>query len=290
MTSNLYYVPSGKTSSLGFASAVGIGLALVLFLSYVYNALIYMMPFIYINFLITTFMGGAVGCTSKFMGRLGKIRNRQHQLYLTLILAISGIYLYWVANMCRLIAGSFDIVIYLKNIFLFLNPAIFFPALADLARVGYWSFFDVTVKGMALWGIWAIEAGIVVGIPLIIYKNHPEIPFSEILHRWYPKYTLSEQFESIAAISGFNIELANDVEGTLEKLSYGRPGRYGEVSVFFLKDESTQYLSVDNIYLEDRGRGKRNVTPVTHLLKIPKPVAEKILARYPHKKNFVIDY
>ena len=91
-------------------------------------------------------------------------------------------------------------------------------------------------------------------------------------------------------LNQFKEDLAKDVVSTIDNLSYGASNRYSEVSVYYLEDEEEQYLSVDTIFIENQGKGKTNTTPVVHLVKIDKNMANELMKKHGKKKQLLFNY
>jgi hypothetical protein len=160
----------------------------------------------------------------------------------------------------------------------------------EISLVGTWSLFNIPFKDFPLWIIWALEATIIIGVPIYIIHKHPILPFSESLRQWYPKHILKYQFQRIATQNEFKERLLSNPQATIESLSYGDSYRFSEVSIYFLKGTQEQYLSVDNVLIEGRGKGKTDKDPVIHLVRIDTVTAENLMKKFGTKKMFFMDY
>lgn len=283
-----FYQPSGLSHLPAMVVAFAIGILIAITTAFIYNFLIVIMPFVYINLFITIGFGITLGYISKFLCRLGKVRNTQHQLYMASVVGLAAFYSQWIAYFVFLVNGKFSFHAYQESFAFFYNPRIFFSMLLELNQGGAWSMFGVMFTDFPLWIIWSLEAFLIVGIPVIIIIKHPKIPFSEKLNRWYPKYTLDYQFNNISTQNQFKKDLAENPEQAIKRLSYGHANRYSEVSIYFIKDEEYQYLSINNLFIANNGRGKKNISPVVHLLRISTEVAEELLTKFGRKK--ILDF
>ncbi len=284
------YKHSGESNLMGFLLALGLGILLAVFSGFIYNLLIIVIPIIYVNLLLTIGFGAALGYGNKFFSRFGKIRNKSHLLILAGMIGFVGFVFQWIAYFVFLISGKFSFQAYQNNFDLFYNPLNLFDMVLELNKVGSWAMFGITFTGFPLWFIWALEALLIIGIPILITYKHPIIPFSENLNKWYPKYIVKNQFSHISAQNQFRKNLIENVLETINNLSYGDAFRYSKVSIFYLKNEQLHYLSIDNIFVENKGKGKQSKTSVIHLLKIDTAIAHSIMDKFKVKKQFLFDY
>lgn len=284
------YKHSGESNSFGFLAAFGLGAALAILLGFAYNFLIIMIPIVYINFFMSLGFGLILGYGVKFFSRIGKIRNDIQIYSLAGLAGYLGFVFQWIAYFVFLNSGEHSFQAYQNNLDLFYNPVLFLDLLLDLNKVGSWGMFGITFTDFPLWIIWGLEALLIIGMPVLITYKHPIVPFSENFNKWYPKYILKNQFEHISTQKQFKESLSQDVFGAIDHLHYGEPYRYSEVSIYYIEKEKTQFLSVDNVYISERGKGKHMRSSVVHLLEIEHKVAESIMEKYESKKQFALDY
>jgi hypothetical protein len=284
------YQHSGNSNIAGLVIALGIGTIIAIVLGFLYNFLIIIIPIVYINLFITIGFGTALGYSIKFLSRFGKIRNDRQNLILAGIIGFVGFYFQWIAYLVYLTSESHSFQAYQENFNLIYNPAVLGQLILEVNKIGSWAMFGVIFTDFPLWVIWGIEALLIIGIPILIALRHPIIPFSETLNKWYPKYVIKNQFESIAGQNQFKENLLENVLETVNNLSYGTAFRFSEISIYYLKDEMAQYLSVDNIFIEGRGKGKETKTSVMHLLQIDNKTAEALMEKHKTKKAFALDY
>lgn len=282
------YQHSGQSPALGFIVALGAGIILAVFLGFVYNFLIVVIPLVYVNLLITVGFGAVLGYGIKYLSRFSKIRNDRQNIMLAAIVGFIGFYFQWIAYLVFLNSGEHSFDVYHANLNLFYNPLLILDLILQLNKIGSWGMFGVIFTDFPLWVIWGLEASMIIGIPVFITYKHPIIPYSESLNQWYKKYTLNNQFESIAGQNQFRERLLQDAEQTIQRLSYGAANRFAEVSIYYLENEQSQYLSVDNIFIEDNGKGKKNRTSVVHLIEVDSGTAKALMEKYGTKKFALI--
>lgn len=284
------YKHLGQSSPLNLIIALILGLILATGVSFIYNWLIISIPFIYINFLITIGFGASLGYCAKFLSRLTQIRNSKHNIVLAGVIGFWGFYFQWFVYLVYLISNEYSIEAYQANMDILYKPVIFLDLIIQINRKGAWELFGLVFKDFPLWITWGFELILIIGIPLIIIIKHPIVPYSERLNRWYKKYTLKFEFERISTQNQFKENLMLNAEQTITNLSYGNPHRYSEISIYYLQDEQCQYLSVDNVLIENRGSGKTEKDSVVHLFQIENSVAKALMDKYGIKKQFVLDY
>ena len=284
------YKHSENISFLGFFIALGLGTILAILVSFIYNLLIVVIPIVYINFFITLGFGLLLAYGVNFFSRLGKVRNKKQEIIIASIVGFIGFYFQWIAYFVFLINGEHSFIAYKDSINLFYNIKLFIDLITELNQSGYWEIFGVLLKGFPLWIIWGIEAGLIIGIPIIAAINHPIIPFSETYNKWYPKYILNNEFEKISTINEFKENLLKNTEQAINDLKHGDPFRFSKISIYYIDNEQKQYLSVENVLVEKRGKGKSKFTPIIHLFEISTDTANNLMDKYEAKKQYFFNY
>ncbi|MFY0601406.1 MAG: hypothetical protein JXR03_17155 [Cyclobacteriaceae bacterium] len=284
MIEEKFYKHSGKSSLPGFLIALGLGIFLAISLGFIYNSLIVLIPLIYINLFLCLGFGVLLGFSSIALGWIAKVRNTKQSLILSGIIGFIGFYFQWIAYFVFLDSGELTIQSYQDNFDLFYTPDLFIELILDVNKYGSWEMFGVVFKGFPLWGIWGIEALIIIGIPVLLINKQAISPFSENLRKWYRKHTLDNQFRNIATQLQFASDLMKDPQRTIETLSYGEPYRYSLISIYYLKDEQRQYLSAVNVHIGRDGKSDR--TSIVHLLELETPIAEELIKKYGTKNWF----
>lgn len=260
-----------------------------IFLGWLYS-LTNLIPIIYLNFLPTIGLGLAIALSIQTAGKLFKITTRKMRFYLTIFSLIIVYYSHWVAFILFIVTGSIPNLMEFINYFFY--PQNFFSTIAEINKIGAWSFgtMNTPVNGMILTIVWIIEALIIFFIAIRYTLIFPENPFSEKFNKWYTKLTLDYDFDSfyteekiIANLKEQGIELILNTE---KGLAY----KHSKVSIFYLKNEENQYLSIDNIFIEVRNKSKRNITPMLSPTKITNQDAQKLIAKFGTKKAFYFDF
>ena len=92
-----YYKPSGKFSPISFVYFILVCTVALPILATIYAYLIWYIPIIYLNFLVTFGFGFAIAITVGYLVvRLGKVRNYGLAILFALIASLVAYYLQWV--------------------------------------------------------------------------------------------------------------------------------------------------------------------------------------------------
>jgi len=282
----LYYQESGQINPMkqNLSYAICIGLALLL--GYLYSVLIIFIPFVYLNFLITVGYGLSLGLICKALVRFSHNRSKKNQIIQAVVIGLLTNYFQWTAYILYVYNGAIpNIELYFSNLNWIIIPKNFFIAIAEINRFGTWSIFGITLNGFGLTVIWIIEFLIIMAGPIVAIVQTKIYPYSELLEKWYHKYTLFNDFESISTVTQLIGELSSDPLKSIDSLGMGSGLRHTKVHLFYLKDEDKQYLTFEKIYIEGQGKGKKNSSIVINNFKINKSDAELILEKYENKRE-----
>ena len=287
---NYYYKATGSAPLGGKLIAYGVGLVLSTVLSIAYIFLVNIMLIPYILIFIAILYAVVLGYSAKIVAKIGLLRNKKERLLFGLYMGVIAYYVQWVVYIAYLIHGFTGTLQLSVLMDVFLNPADLIHTIGIVNQEGAWSIGDAVVNGWPLTIIWIFEAGLVLGIPPLIINFHPLPPYSENLNKWYRKYVLQQFFEYIVTQNGFIEQLRETGGQALHDLDKGMPNRFGRASIFFLSDEEVAYLSFENVFLENSGRGSEKSTSIVHLFKIDKTTAQELMEKYRTKKSFFLDY
>lgn len=174
------YVHSGAAPSLGILMSLGAGLAAAAGLGIAYGYLMFWIPFVYLNFLMTIFFGIIIGYIVFAAGKAGKVRNSALIGVVGLVCAIAGLYFAWAGYIGGLVNKSGE-----DAPFVVLNPAAILDVGGLLLEKGAWTLFGGTPTGTILFILWLLEALIIVGAGgLIAWSSIGELPFCEGCDAW----------------------------------------------------------------------------------------------------------
>jgi hypothetical protein len=96
---------------------------------------------------------------------------------------------------------------------------------------------------------------------------------------------LLKDFESVSTSNKLLSSFETDVLKTIQELRQGNGLRHSKIHVYYLPDEEKQYLSIEKVFIEGQGKGKKNTVNVIDNYKIDKAVAKSILESYENKKE-----
>jgi len=281
-----YYQESGEISPVNFAlGAVGL-LIITLILGYIYGILSYYIPIVYANIVLAIGLGFALGFAIRLVYRLAKCRSKKSRLTLMILGLLFVTYFQWTAFLDSLLLGRFPTPIEMAG-WIF-DPSNLSGLIGQIYEHGTWGFGDsdsAPINGPILLAIWLGEI-FLTAMPSLKSVGALEVyPYSESLGQWYPKYTLEDDFESIASKNSIEEKLDADVLETLRALPHGNGIKHSKIFLYYLEGEANQYLSINRIYVEDGGAGDTNVTPLIQNYRIDTTIAKTILAEFRNRKD-----
>lgn len=288
MATRLYKAPRQQLH-FGLIPAFLCCILLSYFVSFVYGMFIALSPLLYINFLITTAFGLTIGYGVRIISKLFKILDRKVIISLSIATALFGIYFSWVAFALYFVADVSVIEAYFTEFLLVFQPLLLFDIMVEMNTQGLWQIFGIPFFGAILTVVWVIEAGIIMYMPFQLAFKQKLAPFSKTQNRWYKKHVLEKDFASIFRKKSFLDAIHTDCVSAINALDTGKATRFARVSVFYLKDEKQQYISVENIYRSRNGK-KEDPTDVIHLLQINSTEARTLIETYRGKEAFIFDY
>lgn len=157
----LYYTPSGIIPPAGIVYEIAIGIFATAILSVIYGYATSYIPFIYLNVLLTVGYGAGIGIAIGFGGKQGNVRNHTFTGIVAAIFGILGVYAAWVVWIYA--SSHSELFIY--------HPSDLLSFAQYLAREGAWSVGSLTPKGLLLYGVWALEALMIIGIAFLVARE-----------------------------------------------------------------------------------------------------------------------
>ncbi len=281
-----FYQESQNINNIGITVACSVSIAFSLILGYTYSILISVIPFFYANFLLTFLLGISLALIIRVLIRLTHNRNKRSQITLAVITGLLANYFQWTTFVLFVVNSSVpNFIELLQNLHWLMHPENLFQIIVEINNLGFWSIAGITFNGWLLTTIWVLEAVIIGAIPVIGVLKANIYPYSERLSKWYPKYTLLNDFESISLIKKLTKSLNEDLVSTIENLGKGNGIRHSKIHLYYIEEDDNQYLSIENIFIEDLGRGKTNKTLMINNLRIESKPAKLILDKFEHKRE-----
>lgn len=265
MKSNVYYRHSGKFSLVGLMLIFTAPVIAAAIFSFVYSALVHYNPFIYINLLGTLIFGAATGVAVAKVGVLGKVRSSGLTFFASLVAGSVAIYLSWVSYV--FILSGYEALI--------LSPGELWNVVRGVAVVGVWSVFGATPSGALLFGIWAIEALIIVALVMIVAQGElTDGAFCEKSKSWADQRSSVGPFAEITNPETFRRKIE---EGDYSELLSLQPGERTKkhAMVEFIgasKNPDFQLFSVLDVTIKSDKEGKKTEEKedvVKHVISTP---------------------
>jgi hypothetical protein len=282
-----FYEPSGKFDPIRQSLLYVICIGIALFLGYLYAVLISFIPLIYLNIIILVGFGISLGLVCRVFVRFSHNRNRRSQLIHAIIFGILANYFQWTTYVLFLLEDSVpSLGLYFSNIDWIFTSGDFGNLIAEIYRNGAWEIFGIQINGPTLAIIWLVEFLLIVTIPAISVLQTKVYPYSELFEKWYEKYTLTKDFQSISWSNHLISNLESNPMEAIESLHLGISYRYTKIHLFYLKGEADHYLTFENIYFEGRGESTRKKSEIiVNNFRISDAIAKQILEKFPNKRE-----
>lgn len=279
-----YYEEPLKESVKGLLLSLIFLLLWVLFFSYTYGVFIAFSPLIYINLFICIGFGMALSLGVKVATSLFSVVKKKTILILSVLLGTLGVYLSWAIYILFFISENPVFQYSIKEYISVLNPFYLVDLLVKINTLGVWSIFGVTFTGGVLWLIWLIEALIILLFSVGVSKRIQLYPYSSFLSKKYDKYILDKDFTSMVKSDKFQEAIKSNCVETIDEMGFGKAFYFGKITLFYLPQEITQYISFENVRPNLRGGGEDRKAIITHL-KMSTKEAEQLLAKYKNNKS-----
>ena len=175
-----YYSPSGRVSPKVLLLAP-LAFPLAALAATLYSYITLYLPIIgYVTVLLTAGLGFLIGSLSTLVLHRSKARSRLFATVLSLGLGLFTTWAMWVTWGYALVhrAGS-DVALWAL-----LWPPNLWDLVSAVNEHGSWSLKGLTPTGGVLWGLWTIEAGILIVLPLLMGLTVADQPFCEHCDRW----------------------------------------------------------------------------------------------------------
>jgi len=281
-----FYKPDTAINPSKLILAIIIGLVASLLLAYLYNLLSTFIPIIYFNVLITIGFGLALGIASRLVGRITKLANKRCRLVLAVVIAISAFLFQWIAYIETFRIGyAPSFTDYLMDIPIAFMSSKNWSILGELYSYGSWTIGGIIFNKLLLLLVWLVEMGMIIFIPVASVLKAPQYPYSNTMGKWFPKYTLSDQFESISSKGYFLNDYHRDLRKGIQNLKMGDGWRHGKVHVYYLEEENDAFFSFEKVFVEGRGKGKKTSNMLIENLRLTRQEAKSILADFYHEKE-----
>lgn len=280
--SSIYYKPSGRYSFFSLSMLFCCGLLCALLLTIIYIALQWIIPFIYLNLFLAIGLALVAFKGLGFLHKLFKLRNVNMAFLSSGFIMLIAFYFHWVIFALLMFGESREqSITYLWSSlqheadfwFLFSHPTYLLRQVSTLNAQGTFSINGMLIQGWLLWGIWFIEAVLLIGIPILsqifgqVFK-----PFSEKNLRWMRLRKLPAYYPYIDDVAMLEQALLLGDTTCLQPLVNNgeHPAQYAQLFVYEDPKDTYQYLLVYNIRTSKTRRGalRKHKVPIIEYLRL----------------------
>jgi hypothetical protein len=199
-----FYKHSGQAPVLGLINAFICGSVVAAVAAVIYSYAIVYIPFIYVNFIVTACFGGIVGWVVYWIARKGHIRNNMLPVIIAFVCGLVGLYVAWGVDLLARVGLPQD-----ANPLVCLDPRVVLKYMQFGYENGFWAIGSRHAKGAAgnVSGIfvaivWLIEAGMIVGIPMLMcLGSMSALAYCEPCGRWTSDAAAVRKVEPTQALS-----------------------------------------------------------------------------------------
>lgn len=254
------------------------------FMAYAYLAATLFIP-VFLNPFLTIGFGLALGLFNSGVFRITKNRSKNSRYSIAIASGLFALFFQWNVALCVAYTGHMpSFSLYFQSLNWINLPTDYFQSLADINETGWWKIGKIPINGFALTVVWILEAIIILAIPIAFVYKHAVYPFSEKENRWYPKYTLLRDFESIPVGGRLLNDLKNGVLEAIASLEKGSATRHTKIHIYFLPEEDFQYLTFERVNENGGGiNGRKHI--VLNNFKIDTATAKAILNTYANNRE-----
>ena len=208
-------------------------------------------PFIYINALITWGYGTVLGITLGKVAKSMKFPNTTIGSMLTAGIGIFGTYTAWIGWIFY--ASNWEAIAW--------HPADVAAIMKQLAAEGGWSIFSFTPKGIVLYLIWLLEAGIIIFFTRSKYLESVSLPYCEHCQQWAEKFSVYLPLKQIQ--DGDSVRASLEAEGyqALDDLQIDAEAtdQFGQASLFQCERcDNLNVLTLSNVKVTVDKEGNAN--------------------------------
>jgi len=258
-------------------------------IAFFYGVIMAFSPLIYVNYFITLAFGLILGYGVRFTTTLFKITHKSTAIGMAVACSAFGLIFSWAAYVIYFLEEGSIVSAYFIELKVVKDPGFLIDVILDINKNGLWEIFGITFTGWILTIIWLAEAGIIITLCTLMVKNQTQSPFSINLNKWYKRFILEKDFESIAMKEAFKESLATDCVKTIDSLQNGLAFHFSRISVFYLAKEERQYIMVENVRKDRRGKSE-NSTEVIPLIVVSSEQAAILIEKYHATTPGIFDY
>lgn len=276
-----YYRPSGRLSLKALLLAP-LALPVAALAATVYSYVTLYLPIIgYVTVLLTVGLGFAVAMLAEVVLRRGRVRSVPFALLATAGLGLFTTWFMWVTWSYALVHQNDGELAFAALLW----PPNLWELIGLVNEKGAWNIHGATPTGLLLWVLWAVEAGILVGFPVVTGLSVAREPYCEHCDAWC---THTKGVFLTPAVA--KAEAAEHLERhdfgwltSLGALSRPPPPAFTRWDLFECGCRATNAVSAVDVAVGVDGNGKAKVTetPLVDALLLPPDVlpAFQVVAR-----------
>lgn len=282
-----YYKASGKFSPSVFISYLLIALISTPILALIYTHIIYYMPFIYFNVLITVGSAILLGfLTGKAINK-GKCRNTLIASVLSIISVILMKYLTWAIYVPLVYTKSYEVLDMnlaerlQLSLYLLADPAYLLEGLSEIASIGVWSVFSVDFNGPLLYIVWVLEALIFIIGCCLMARSAAKEPYCEETNQWFKESKGEIKLNAPSDIQQFKADIeAGQMSDFIAMLSdtFADSDNYLSVKFYSLDDIDYGYMSVQDVTKtkDKKGKEKEDKNNIFEYIRVESNVLQSV--------------
>lgn len=236
-----YYKRSGKAPIGGILLTLLFGLGSGIVLAFVYVKLIRHLPIVYLGALATLGYGILLAVAIGFGLKKGKVRNSSVATVLAGLIAVALFYFVWSVWVFDVLQRAGDQEVSLFGILT--SPRDLGDLILKFNETGTWGTRRVIYSGTALWIIWAVEAGVLLLLPLLGSGLPDVLPYCETCDCWTEEGTAPREFKCVTSKDELREIVRRKDYGTL----LGFPRKAGDTTFYRAKVHTCPQCRVLNV-------------------------------------------
>ena len=210
MSNSQFYVPSGNYALRSFVICLALSFTIVLVLGVLYSILVWYIPFVYFNFILTGVFGALLGILIFPIVRLGHVRSRKIEWLFMVLICLSGLYFSWAAHMTLVYNMSGTGTLNAETSFrledfviISTRPLAMIKDIYESSWYGVWSIGSIPIRDVAIWTVWILEATIIMIAIWEINRKWSLLPYSEVEGNWCGKEVLNKKLTLYRGMTKF---------------------------------------------------------------------------------------
>lgn len=289
---NTHYEPSGNIDLARTAIGILIAMVLIIPVSFLYNAIISVIPILYLAVVAPIGYGLLLGLIVRLVLHFGKFRSRQKGFAVAIFLGLAANYTQWMAYLDFVYVQDVKLYFssYLATLFGGIGIVDSLRIVGGINEYGTWSLgmsSQTPVNGWLLTVIWILEFAVILIYPLVTIRSRRIQPFSEEQNKFYNQYTLENIFKAFYTPGKAEAALKQNPLDYLKSIDLATNYPGSRVEVFQLPNEAYAFISISRVTVRSGAdqKGKETVVPIVDRFRISNADAKQILAEYVNAKD-----